>query len=67
MNADSNPYASPADVSRGEYDHSLFWTILKVACVLILFFLILDAIAITWLSVTRTPQEVLRCILFDWR
>jgi hypothetical protein len=39
---DDNPYASPVDVGDGEWDHRLFWRLVKISAVFIVFFLALD-------------------------
>lgn len=46
MNAmwDNNPYSSPRDVDKAWYDHRLFWRIVKCLGVLLLGFVIIDAI-----------------------
>lgn len=47
---DSNPYRSPVDIRRGEWDHSLFWRVVKYCGVIALGFVLLDAVLMVRLS-----------------
>jgi hypothetical protein len=42
MNNDTNPYTSPVDVVDGEWDHSLFWRLVKISAAFMLLFFAID-------------------------
>lgn len=42
-----NPYRSPTDPRRGEYDHSLWWAFVRAVAKICLVLLFIDGIAMT--------------------
>jgi hypothetical protein len=67
---ESNPYRSPVDPQPGEYDHSLFWRLVKIAAVFYFFFAAVDVWA--WYRYApdamerNTAGHVVRKFFTDW-
>lgn len=41
---DDNPYRSPGSSEKGEWDHSLFWTVVRLVCKGFMILLFVDAL-----------------------
>ena len=65
-----NPYAPPVVRRRGKYDHSLYWRIMKFCGLLIIGFLILDAVVLLSYLDTFEQQgsfwQSVKEFLFNW-
>ena len=65
-----NPYASPVENWTGEYDHSLFWRLLKISAAFFVFFAAVDCWA--WYRYhdgakgRNEPLVVLTSFFTDW-
>lgn len=46
MTDSTNPYTAPVSSESGEYDHSLFWTLVKILWSFILVAMVIDAIVL---------------------
>jgi hypothetical protein len=67
---ENNPYRSPTDPQPGEYDHSLFWRLLKISMAFMFLFAAIDCWA--WyqygpVAVERTGKVTAIAKFFtDW-
>ena len=69
----NNPYASPVDVNKGEWDHSLFRRILKVCGYIAAWFLVMDLIVLAKFFRYNEGQiagtsfvEMVKAFFIDW-
>lgn len=66
-----NPYQSPVDTSRGEWDHSLWWSFLRAIASICLLFLVIDAVAITRYIKVANPDRPIVTVVWgffsDWK
>jgi len=71
MNPNDNPYATPVDTQHGEYDHRLFWRIVKFVWAFILFLIFIDGLCFLSYNTTSqardaSPAEMIRSLFLGW-
>lgn len=68
---ESNPYRSPVDPRRGEYDHSLWWSFVRAAAPICMLFLVIDAVAITrYVKIANSDRPIVNVVwgfFSDWK
>jgi hypothetical protein len=66
-----NPYASPVDTRRGEWDHSLWWSFVRAVAKICIVVLFVDAIAITRYVKIANPErplvQIVSGFFADWK